>query len=81
MLARITNDDIPATTHRVVDPPGGARRARLSLPFFAHPRSDCELRELEPFVGADKPPRYPPITAGAFLEQRLREIGLLGGAG
>jgi isopenicillin N synthase-like dioxygenase len=76
MLARVTAGAIPATTHRVVDPPGGAARSRLSLPFFAHPRPDCELRVLDRFVGPDGP-RHPPITAAAFLEERLRAIGLL----
>jgi isopenicillin N synthase-like dioxygenase len=77
MLARITNGAIPATTHRVVDPPGGARRARLSLPFFAHPRPECTLRVLERFLEPGAEPSHPPITAAAFLEERLREIGLL----
>ena len=77
MLARVTGGAIPATTHRVVDPPGGARRARLSLPFFAHPRPECTLRVLEPFAGPDSARTHPPITAGAFLEERLRQIGLL----
>lgn len=78
MLARITAGAIPATTHRVVDPPGGALRERLSLPFFAHPRPDCVLRVLDRFAGADAL-ASPPITAATFLEERLRAIGLLEG--
>ena len=80
MLARITAGAIPATTHRVVDPPGGARRSRLSLPFFAHPRPDCVLCVLDRFADAariDDTPLPPPITAAAFLDERLRAIGLL----
>ena len=74
MLARMTNDVIPATTHRVVNP-AGANVSRYSMPFFMHPRSEVSLRCLPSCRGAGV--RYPEITAGAFLEQRLREIGLI----
>jgi isopenicillin N synthase-like dioxygenase len=75
MLARMTNDVIPATTHRVVNP-AGANVSRYSMPFFMHPCSEVSLRCLPSCIGAGA--RYPEITAGAFLEQRLREIGLIG---
>jgi isopenicillin N synthase-like dioxygenase len=74
MLARMTNDVIPATTHRVINP-AGANVSRYSMPFFMHPRSEVSLRCLPACVG--KGAKYPEITAGAFLEQRLREIGLI----
>jgi len=77
MLSRLTNDRIPATTHRVVNPAGAANVDRYSLPFFAHPRPDCDLSVLPRFVDAGHPPRHPPITAGAYLDERLREIGLV----
>jgi isopenicillin N synthase-like dioxygenase len=76
MLSRFTNEVVPATTHRVVNPPSESGRDRHSMPFFVHPYSSCDLTILDRFVSADNPPKYPPITAGAFLEQRLREIGL-----
>jgi len=76
MLARMTNDVIPATTHRVVNPPELSDRHRYSLPFFAHPRSECDLSVMAEFQSDERPPRTPPITAGNFLQQRLREIGL-----
>lgn len=76
MLSRATNEVVPATTHRVVNPPSGANRDRYSMPFFVHPYSACDLTILPRFVSAENPPKYPPITAGEFLEQRLREIGL-----
>jgi len=46
------------------------------MPVFVHPYADCDLTILPRFVSADRPPKYPPITAGEFLEERLREIGL-----
>lgn len=76
MLSRATNEVVPATTHRVVNPPGGLERDRYSMPFFVHPYSACDLTILDRFTSGDNPPKYPPITAGEFLEQRLREIGL-----
>jgi isopenicillin N synthase-like dioxygenase len=76
MLSRFTNEVVPAATHRVVNPAENAARDRYSMPFFVHPYSACDLTIDERFVTADNPPKYPPITAGQFLEQRLREIGL-----
>jgi isopenicillin N synthase-like dioxygenase len=76
MLSRFTNEVVPAATHRVVNPAENAARDRYSMPFFVHPYSACDLTIGERFVTADNPPKYPPITAGQFLEQRLREIGL-----
>ncbi len=76
MLSRYTNEVIPATTHRVVNPLEDAGRDRFSMPFFVHPYPSCDLTVHEHFVSADRPPKFPPITAGRFLEERLREIGL-----
>lgn len=76
MLSRFTNGVVPATTHRVVNPGEGATRDRYSMPFFVHPYPDCDLTVHDRFVSAENPPKFPPITAGQFLDQRLREIGL-----
>jgi isopenicillin N synthase-like dioxygenase len=76
MLSRVTNGVVPATTHRVVNPPSAANRERYSMPFFVHPYPSCDLTVLDRFVTPERPPQFPPITAGAFLDQRLREIGL-----
>ncbi len=73
MLARICNDVIPATTHRVVNP-SGPNVSRYSMPFFMHPHRDALLSCLESCKGDGA--KYPDITAGAFLQQRLSEIGL-----
>ena len=73
MLARITNDIIPATTHRVVNPTG-PNVSRYSMPFFMHPNSDAMLECIESCVGEGA--KYPPINADEFLHERLREIGL-----
>ena len=78
MLQRLTNAVLPSTTHRVVNPaPERAAIARYSTPFFLHFRPDYLIRTLPGCVSADRPDGYPePITADAYLQQRLREIGL-----
>ncbi len=79
MLQRLTNHVLPSTTHRVVNPPPERRGIpRYSMPFFLHLASDFEIATLAGCVSADRPNLYPqPITADAYLHQRLREIGLL----
>ncbi len=76
MLARVCNDVIPATTHRVVNPKDGGNESRYSMPFFMHPRSDAMLSCIPSCRGDGV--KYPDITADDFLQQRLREIGLAG---
>lgn len=73
MLARITNEVIPATTHRVVNPKG-PNRSRYSMPFFMHPNPDALLTCLPSCEGSGR--RYKDILANDFLMERLREIGL-----
>lgn len=77
MLARVTNDVVPAATHRVITPDAVRDRHRYSLPYFAHPYPDCDLSVHEAFVEPETPAKYPPTTAAAFLEERLKEIGLI----
>ena len=78
MLQRLPNNRLPSTTHRVRNPDAGrAGVARYSMPFFLHFRSDYPIRTLENCIDAAHPNLYPtPITADAYLQERLREIGL-----
>jgi isopenicillin N synthase-like dioxygenase len=78
MLQRLTNDRLPSTTHRVINPPRERRHLpRYSMPFFLHFASDFAIRTLPQCVDAAHPDRYPdPITADDYLQQRLVEIGL-----
>ena len=78
MLQRLTNDRLRSTTHRVINP--AAERAgasRYSMPFFLHLRPDFVIDPLPGCISAAHPARYAPITAQAYLEERLREIGLM----
>jgi len=78
MLDRLTNHKLKSTIHRVVNPPKDKMNtSRYSIPFFMHPRSEMDLTCLESCIDAENPKRYSDATAGEFLEERLREIGLL----
>lgn len=73
MLQRLTNGVIPSTTHRVVNPEG-PNVSRYSMPFFMHPTLETSLEALPSCLGDGA--KWPAITAGAFLDERLRAIGL-----
>ena len=77
MLQRLTNNYLISTTHRVVNPPKSEwHKPRLSIPFFLHPKSDMRLDCLDFCVTNKRPLQYEPTSAGEYLDERLREIGL-----
>ena len=77
MLERLTNGVLKSTIHRVVNPPTHQMNTpRYSIPFFLHPRSEMSLTALKNCISESSPKQWDDITAGEFLEQRLREIGL-----
>jgi len=76
MLQNITNGLFKSTTHRVINP-DDSRDARYSMPMFVHPRDEVDLTPDSGFVALTGGiPLYESITAGEYLLQRLREIGL-----
>jgi isopenicillin N synthase-like dioxygenase len=77
MLQRLTNNKLRSTTHRVVNPPREKwGTSRFSMPFFLHPKSSMSLACLESCITESRPKAYPDATAGEYLDERLREIGL-----
>jgi len=77
MLQRLTNNRLRSTTHRVVNPPREHwGTSRFSIPFFLHPKSSMSLACLDNCIDADHPKAYADATAGEYLDERLREIGL-----
>ena len=77
MLDRLTNHHLKSTIHRVVNPPREKMRtSRYSIPFFMHPRANMDLTCLPSCVSAESPKLYVDMTAGEFLDERLRELGL-----
>jgi isopenicillin N synthase-like dioxygenase len=69
MMQYLTGGRMPATTHRVVNPPEGGDGGRQSMPFFLHPAPEAVLSPLQGDA--------PPIRAHDFLMQRLRENGVM----
>jgi len=63
MLQEASRGYYPSTQHRVVNPTGeGAKKSRVSLPLFLHPRPEVVLSERH--------------SAGSYLDERLRELGV-----
>ena len=78
MMALITGNTLPSTVHRVINPDASnaknSSKARYSMPFFLHPHSNAMLECLAQFENTENSPS---IRAGDFLQQRLRENGLI----
>ncbi len=78
MLSRLTNDLLPSTIHRVVNPPKETwGSSRYSLPFFMHPIPHMPLNCLPQTLGKNNLKKYEDILAGEFLFQRLVALGLI----
>lgn len=77
MLQRLTNYKLKSTTHRVVNPPLELMKThRYSMPFFLHPESTMSLAALPSCVSPENPAKDPATTAGDYLDERLKQIGL-----
>ncbi len=77
MLSRHTNNRLKSTIHRVINPERTQNESRYSIPFFMHPKLDMPLNVLPHCISEDQPKQYEDITAGEFLNERLRELGLM----
>ncbi|MGF1519657.1 MAG: isopenicillin N synthase family dioxygenase [Nodosilinea sp.] len=74
MLQNLTNGLFKSTTHRVVNP-RNSNQSRLSMPFFVHPRPEVDLTPIASLIERTGGlSQFPPITAQAYLAQRLAEI-------
>jgi isopenicillin N synthase-like dioxygenase len=61
MLEEASGHYYPSTVHRVLNPVGaGAKKSRVSLPLFLHPRREVKLSD-----------RY---TVGSYFEERMQEL-------
>tara|TARA_Y100000385_G_scaffold126753_1_gene131859 strand:- start:5843 stop:6793 length:951 start_codon:yes stop_codon:yes gene_type:complete len=78
MLSRHTNNKLKSTIHRVVNPPKEKwGSSRYSIPFFMHPISAMDLSVLENCIDAEHPKQFENISAGDYLNQRIKELGLI----
>ena len=77
MMSRLTNNKLHSSIHQVANPEKKEwGKSRFSIPFFMHPRSEMSLNCLESCITKDNPKQYEDITAGEFLEERIKELGL-----
>lgn len=61
MLEEASGHYYPSTVHRVLNPTGeGAKKSRISLPLFLHPRREVVLSD-----------RY---TVGSYFDERMEEL-------
>ncbi|KAH9918335.1 flavonol synthase/flavanone 3-hydroxylase [Amylocystis lapponica] len=75
-LMRWSNDTLKSTLHRVRAPPpkaedDGTTRERFSIPFFMTADREKVIDCLPGCFGPDKPKKYEPINAGAYIDMRL----------
>ncbi|WP_010136216.1 isopenicillin N synthase family dioxygenase [Ochrovirga pacifica] len=78
MLSRLTNNKLKSTIHQVVNPPKELwGTSRYSIPFFMHPIPTMDLTCLDNCVSPKHPKQFEDITAGAYLTERLIELGLI----
>ena len=77
MLSRHSNNKLKSTIHRVINPPRELwGTSRYSIPFFMHPISEMKLDVLENCIDKNNSKQFDNITAGEFLDERLKELGL-----
>lgn len=69
LISHWTNDLFASTIHRVTL--NQTERVRNAIAFFTGPNIDALIECLPSCKDADKKPKYPPITTGKYLFQRL----------
>ncbi len=70
MMERWTNDYFKSTIHRAINRSG---KQRYSIPLFFGTNPDVVIGVLGSCQSPSNPPRYEPIQAGAYVEQRIDE--------
>ncbi len=66
-LMRWSNDVYVSTPHRVLPP----QRERYSIAFFLDPNPDALVSALPGCLRPGEAPKYPPVTAAEYLQQRF----------
>lgn len=69
LISHWTNDLFASTIHRVTR--NQTDRVRNAIAFFTGPNTDALIECLPSCKEPEKAPKYPPITTGEYLQQRL----------
>jgi isopenicillin N synthase-like dioxygenase len=75
-MMRWTNDRWISTMRRVANPPWelAAGNTRMSIPFFFKANYDALLECLPSCCSAEHPPRYEPVTAGRYSDEKFGKV-------
>lgn len=74
VMERWTNDRFVATPHRVLTPPAGDDRPRVSAPFFLKPDLDAVVAPAPELLGPGVESRYPSMTGRQWLLRSQDDI-------
>ena len=73
LMQQWTNHEFRSTRHRVMIPADErAAKSRYSAVFFGYPDYDAEIACIKTCSGPDRPPLYPPMSAGDYLLNRIQ---------
>ncbi len=80
MMARWTNGRWASTVHRVANPAvvNLAESRRQSIGYFMHPDYDAPIRCIPTCVEAGTTPRFPDITAGMHIRNKIAQSHVAG---
>ncbi|PWT91855.1 MAG: hypothetical protein C5B56_03205 [Proteobacteria bacterium] len=78
LTAMWTNDLYMSTLHRAANV---ANVARISIPFFAAPNRASVINTIETCTSETNPSRYPPTTAGDYLNRLIEKADTTGRPG
>lgn len=79
MLERLTNKRCTAMVHRVINPrfrTPEREKSSYVIAFYVHPHEHMDLIPFYSCVDQEHPSKYERISAGALLDERLRELQL-----